>query len=267
MRHYTLPNGVTVNHVNTYETIQLYREIFANKGYVNPGVPISQYLPPDAVVVDCGANIGMFSLFVLQQCPTAWIHAFEPAPAVYEVLRANAEKHRRVTVNNCGLWAECKEEAPFVYLPMATAGSGYHDDATLSGMKERLRDLVLADTKLLGQTSPAGSKELLQYLDKSFEKQVIVPTQVRTLSSYLDEHEIGAVDLLKIDVEGQEEAVLAGIRPNHWPIIRQLVIEVHEVHAGIDASRHIGGLLAERGYRLQSMREEGEFTTIVHACR
>jgi len=259
MKNYTLPNGLTIKHANTYETLHLYEDVFGKCAYVNPGTPISEYLPPDAVVFDCGANIGMFSLFVLQHCPSAWIHAFEPAPATFELLKANTETHSRVRINSCGLGAECKQAA-FVYLPMATAGSGYYDESVISGMKERLKAAFLSDDKRPG-------KELLQYLDKTFEQRVIVPTPVCTLSSYFDDNDIGAVDLLKIDVEGDERAVLDGIREEHWPRIRQVVLEVHKAHTGVDSSYQIVCLLAERGYRLRLVPEEGTLTTIVYGSR
>lgn len=36
---------------------------------------------------------------------------------------------------------------------------------------------------------------------------------------------------MQIDVEGDELNVLRGIEAQHWPSIRQLVVEVHNVHA------------------------------------
>ena len=38
------------------------------------------------------------------------------------------------------------------------------------------------------------------------------------------------VDLLKIDVERAELDVLRGVRREDWPRIRQVVLEVHDVH-------------------------------------
>lgn len=39
----------------------------------------------------------------------------------------------------------------------------------------------------------------------------------------------GPVDLLKIDVERAELAVLRGVQPEDWPRIRQVSMEVHDV--------------------------------------
>ena len=49
----------------------------------------------DLVVVDIGANIGLFSLFVNDICPDAEIFSFEPVAPVYQSLKYNTEKHGR----------------------------------------------------------------------------------------------------------------------------------------------------------------------------
>jgi FkbM family methyltransferase len=59
----------------------------------------------EPVVIDGGANIGMFSLATLRDHPGARITAFEPDPAVAALLRENLERNgaRAVTVVNAAL--------------------------------------------------------------------------------------------------------------------------------------------------------------------
>jgi hypothetical protein len=45
------------------------------------------------------------------------------------------------------------------------------------------------------------------------------------------------VDLLKVDVERAELAVLAGIAPADWPRIRQVALEVHDAGGRLAAVR------------------------------
>lgn len=47
-------------------------------------------LPENPIVVDLGANIGMFSLDLKQRFPTAQITSYEPLPETFEILKLNA---------------------------------------------------------------------------------------------------------------------------------------------------------------------------------
>jgi FkbM family methyltransferase len=260
MKSHLLPNGLTVKHINTLETINLYQDIFVMKVYLQHGINLPDY----SVVIDGGANIGMFSLFVLDNCPTASIHAFEPAPKTFEVLKANLCPRGTVVVNNCGLGSHTTEEL-FTYMPSATTASGYYDDTMISMMKENMQSAILADPKKSRQYRGELGEELLQHqLNESFKGQV-VSSQVRSLSSYIDEKQIGAIDLLKLDVECRERAVLAGIRDEHWQLVRQVVIEVH---TRLDNPlSEILRLLNNLGFSVHAVPEEGSLTTMVYATR
>jgi hypothetical protein len=50
---------------------------------------------------------------------------------------------------------------------------------------------------------------------------------VRTISAFVEAQGIQAIDFLKIDVDGDEPAVLQGIRKKHYPRIRGLALEAH----------------------------------------
>ena len=78
-----LPNGLEIVHLNQYETDYLYKEIFEDECYLKHGI----CLPDGATVVDIGANIGLFSLFVMSRCRNPRIYAFEPAPVAYDLLK------------------------------------------------------------------------------------------------------------------------------------------------------------------------------------
>jgi hypothetical protein len=70
--------------------------------------------------------------------------------------------------------------------------------------------------------------------------------QVRTLSEVLRTWDVPRVDLLKIDVEGSEWEVLAGVEPELWKRIRQVVVEVHDVTGRVGA---VDQLLKQQGYQ------------------
>jgi hypothetical protein len=72
--------------------------------------------------------------------------------------------------------------------------------------------------------------------------------EVRTLSSIIQQEGIAAIDFLKIDAEGDEIAVLEGIAERHWPMIRQVAIEVHSEEWLDQVREHLTG----RGFEVST---------------
>lgn len=60
------------------------------------------------VVLDLGANIGMFSMLVFSLCPTAIIHAVEPGDTTYEILESNRQANPGLRWNTyrAAIWDE-----------------------------------------------------------------------------------------------------------------------------------------------------------------
>lgn len=114
-----------VAQLNRTETDFLYREIFVENAYLRHGIG----LPTDPVVVDVGANIGMFTLLAAQRSNGARIIAVEPAAELAHASSVNAELHGvDVTVLNCGLGSRTGEVG-FSYYPNNTLMSGIYGDA------------------------------------------------------------------------------------------------------------------------------------------
>jgi FkbM family methyltransferase len=59
-------------------------------------------------IFDCGANIGMATLYFKWLYPNARIEAFEADPTAFAVLEMNIARNRltNVTAHNCALWDE-----------------------------------------------------------------------------------------------------------------------------------------------------------------
>ncbi|MFG3685121.1 amino acid adenylation domain-containing protein [Micromonospora sp. NPDC047740] len=224
--------------INPHETRYLYDEIFVQQVYLRDGI----VLRPGATVLDVGANIGMFSLFVHAVCPDATIHAFEPVPSVADVLRRNvAEFGVPATVHGFGL-SRTAGEVSFTYYPgysMMSGHAAYADPAAeVSVIKRYLaneRDAG-ADERdvLLGRVD-----ELLA--ERFAGRELTVP--VRPLSAVLDEIGPQRIDLLKIDVQRAEADVLAGLADRHWPLIAQVAMEVHDA-AGTETDGRLAELVA-----------------------
>ena len=66
---------------------------------------LSRWLKPDMVVVDAGANIGLFTVFAARRIRNGKVIAFEPVPSMIEWLKTNIELNHipNVIVESCGL--------------------------------------------------------------------------------------------------------------------------------------------------------------------
>ena len=100
-RQARLPNGALFYYYNKLEMLYLYDEIFTRNDYVHELIDY----PDGSVVVDVGANIGLFTYFISQKCRDARIYSFEPIPDLMDVLKENVEliEGHEVQLFNCGL--------------------------------------------------------------------------------------------------------------------------------------------------------------------
>jgi FkbM family methyltransferase len=224
---YQLPNGHWVQQLNRYETDFLFQEIFVDQCYLKHGITLT----PNASVFDIGANIGLFSLYIKQKFPSSNIYAFEPIPAIYQLLCLNlADFSTGVQTYNYGL-AEQVKTAFFDYYP------GYSVVSGLQVARQRAAEILSS-----GMPDPKEQ----DLLNRRLEPYTQLQCQFTTLSSMLSQANISQLDLLKIDVEGAELAVLQGIDDGDWSKIRQMVVEVHNA----DDLSAIMALLADKPFKL-----------------
>jgi len=221
-RVYDLPNGMTIHHVNKHETDFLYQEIFVEKTYFKNGVTLQE----KPCVFDVGANIGMFSLFVKRQWPEATLYAFEPIPALYEILSLNVGQHgQSVKTYPMGV-SDRIGEANLVYYPGYSIMSGFHADES--------KDAGILSSSLRLQISQSAIKrkevsdEHIQQMAKfTLNQKIEFKCPMTTLAKTIREAGVKKIDLLKVDAEKSELAVLAGLENDDWTKIKQIVMEVH----------------------------------------
>ena len=66
-----------------------------------------------------------------------------------------------------------------------------------------------------------------------------------SFSEVMRQHRLERVDLLKIDVEGVELDILRSVEAEHWPKIRQVAVELHDIDGRLEQAR---ALLASAGF-------------------
>jgi amino acid adenylation domain-containing protein/FkbM family methyltransferase len=209
-----MPNGLLVVARSRSETEFVYQEVFTDRSYLRGGVD----LRPGDVVLDVGANIGLFTLFVGMTSPGAKVYSFEPTPETFQLLSMNAALHDwDISPRQVALGSE-EGTARFTYYPHLSILSGRYADV------DEEQRTVLAYERVRGHAGP----EIEDLVRSRLESQTF-ETPVKTISQVIAEERLERIDLLKIDAEKSEMDVLAGIAPDDWPKIQQLVAEVHEI--------------------------------------
>lgn len=198
-----------------------YREIFHDKSYDIAA------LPEDAVIIDAGANIGLFSLYMKQRHPSSRILAFEPAPENVQMYKRNMQLHgiTGVEVYQCALGGY-KREAELTFFPMLPGNSTLHPEQKTDTLETLPNDHPLVEAWT--------------------EKVEKIPVEVRPLSSFLEQTPaLTRIDLLKVDVEGAELDVLAGLSDAHWNLVQNVVLEITDIDGGMAA---VEGFLRSKNF-------------------
>ena len=183
------------------------------------------------VIFDVGANIGQYATMALSVLPNAKITSFEPHPNAFAKLIDLAGRKGFIAIN-CAVG----DRSGTINLFDCTADVGTELASTVPGVIERIHG-----------ESPAAREVPLVSLD-----------------DFLREHEVPHIDLLKIDVEGAELAVLRGAREaisQHR--IGAIQLEFNEMNTV--SKTFVGDLLQELpGFHIYRLLYNGDLLDITH---
>ncbi len=182
---------------------------------------IARAVKPGMVAIDIGANFGYFSLLMADLVgPEGMLVAVEPNPHVAPRLRASLE------LNGFGARSRVIEAAA-----AATDQGSAHLYATMSEPK----NATIVSAQAVADPAVATITAVARWTPAAIAR------------------EFGRLDFIKIDAEGAEEGIIAGLRPllaEHRP---QLVLEFNaarypdargflaEVMSGYDGLRYVDG--------------------------
>jgi FkbM family methyltransferase len=135
----------------------------------------SHNLKPGMVVFDLGANVGFYSLLSAKYIgDTGSVHAFEPTPDIFSRLRANVEFNgfMNININQLALADRCGSSVFYLY-----------------------------------KQNAMNSLSIQDWIGNPINQ---IEVETITLDKYVQMRRLAKVDLIKIDVEGAELAVLRG---------------------------------------------------------
>ncbi|MBK8467145.1 MAG: FkbM family methyltransferase [Chloracidobacterium sp.] len=157
---------------------------------------------PDNICLDIGANIGWYTtLFQKLVGPAGQVHGFEPVPHIFTLLGRNVKLNvppDNVMINNLALGNEEKDVELHVFADM-----------------------------------PDGHSSISTFGHADYET---FTSKMTTLDSYLSEHEIDNVSIVKMDVEGAELMALQGASK----LFEQERLPIFEIEMALATSKGFG---------------------------
>ncbi len=146
----------------------------------------------DTIVIDIGAHIGTFSVFVAKQARNTLVYSYEPCPENYILLRENIKLNNfegNIKPFKLGVWSKTGKHRLFV-----------HNNYTqLAAM----------------------------YLKKGWKNKKMINIECTTLKNIFTCNKIDKCNLLKIDCEGAEYEILYNTPKEYLKRIETIVAELH----------------------------------------
>lgn len=179
---------------------------------------------PGDTIFDIGANIGLYTLpSALKLRGSGSVHAFEPVPLWFRRLRENIRLNRLSSLDHV-----------FSY------NVGLSD-------KDEICELVMKG--LQGSGMGSITAKYTGQLDR--RKTVVIPVKLVRGDDFLLKEKVPGPNIVKIDVEGAELAVLEGLNKSlQYSACRFILCEVHPQFM-VGAPEGVEKLLKEYGFDIQ----------------
>jgi FkbM family methyltransferase len=172
-------------------------------------------LPPSPIVVDVGGFIGDFSLYAVKRLNARRVIVCEPSPRNWALLLRNI------------------------------ANNGYED---------RIEPVNKAVTDGGNAMMNVDAPDECQCMVSAFcsEDQTLTAVSGISLGELLRNHSVESVDLLKIDCEGGEYAILESTPADVFRRIRNIVFEYHQIDGVWTKLESVRHRLRQQGYELNT---------------
>lgn len=139
-------------------------------------------------IIDCGANIGLASLFFIQKYPKSKIISIEPEVSNYTVLKENLKPYPNAIPFQVGIW-------------------------------NKVANLAVVDEYHIGNWA---------FTVKEVAEKTTETVSAITITDIMNKYNKSEIDLLKIDIEGSETILFSSDYESWLPYTKVIVIELHD---------------------------------------
>jgi FkbM family methyltransferase len=174
-------------------------------------------LPPNPVVIDVGGFIGDFSLYAVKRLNASRVIVCEPSPRNWALLLKNI------------------------------ANNGYEDRI------EPVNKAVTDGGNAMMNIDAPDERQCMVSAYSASEQPLSVVSGI-SLGQLLHDYAVESVDLLKIDCEGGEYAILESTPADVLSRIRNIVFEYHDIDGGWTRLETVKHRLRQEGFALRTRR-------------
>lgn len=194
----------------------VWAEIFKEREYKVAEEIIRNATEP---ILDVGAHIGLFALYVRSFNDTIPVYALEPETDNFALLNINIEdnKFKKVKTFEIAL-------------------------GDRSGDTHLLVSVDSHNHRLVGSATD-------EYIEESDEQPVTQVVHMQTLTDFLHDNKIAKISLLKMDIEGGEYNVFSACTADNFQKIGAIIMEYHN-YGGFNY-KEIESLLRTNGFGVQ----------------
>lgn len=203
------------------------REVFAAASYAKPGFEIR----PEDVIVDIGANMGLFALWAAPQAPRGRVICIEPTAVIGCLERSLPDSGLdNVEIVRCAI--------------------GRHE-----GTLELVEYAGFTAVTHAAEFRPATLGQCLIHLlwPRSQREPVRTTCRCRRLADVLTDLGVVRIDLLKVDCEGGEYEIVESLDDDTLARVSRVVMEFHELHPTHD-HRRLVRRLRDAGFDVEVRR-------------
>lgn len=193
-----------------------FRECFFDEIYTKkfPAQALHFQAP---TVIDVGANVGYFSLFMFHLYPKAKVYSFEPMPFNYKVLKDYHDSY-----------------------------SAFHWETFPQAISNNNQPITLHASSLDSYTTMASIFE-----QPTSNKTIQI--ECSTIPQLLDSHNLKAIDILKLDCEGAEYSILYSLPEEILKNTKVLMIETHKGTQPAENTMAMKSYLEKHGFSLHCL--------------